>query len=183
MAWNLLANAVKFTPRDGRIEVLLQRVNSHLELVVRDSGIGIEAEFLPQVFDRFRQADATTTRTHGGLGLGLSIARQLVELHGGSIRASSDGLGTGATFVVSLPLTVMRVHAHRAHPTTASGEAAAGPAMDLDLQGVKILIVDDEPDARVLVEQLLSGCGAAVHAAGSAREALALSRPCAPIFC
>ncbi|MEP7302899.1 MAG: ATP-binding protein [Caldimonas sp.] len=173
VAWNLLTNAVKFTPRGGRIEVLLQRVNSHLELVVRDNGIGIDAPFLPQVFDRFRQADASTTRTHGGLGLGLSIARRLVELHGGSIQAASDGLGTGATFVVSLPLTALRKEPNRAHPT-ARGEGNAGPALVLDLKGVTILVVDDEADARELVEQLLSGCGAAVHTAGSAGEALAV---------
>ena len=106
--WNLLTNAVKFTPRGGRIEVLLRRAESHLELTVRDDGIGIEAPFLAQVFDRFRQADASTPRSRGGLGLGLSIARQLVELHGGSIAAASDGLGAGASFVVRLPLQPTR---------------------------------------------------------------------------
>ena len=175
VVWNLLANAVKFTPRGGTIEVLLQRVNSHIELAVRDSGIGIEAQFLPQVFDRFRQADSSTTRSHGGLGLGLSIARQLVELHGGSIQAASQGLGTGATFVVCLPLAVLRPQLDRAHPATATTrDSATGPQLDLDLHGVRILIIDDEPDARELVEQMLSACGAAVHTAGSAREALAL---------
>lgn len=173
VAWNLLANAVKFTPRGGRIDVLLQRVESHIELVVRDTGIGIDAAFLPQVFDRFRQADASTTRSHGGLGLGLSIARQLVELHGGSIGAASDGLDKGASFVVRLPLAVVRSLDRRASPTAAeTGEN--GPAVPVDLQGVKILVVDDEPDARVLLEQLLHGCGAAVHVAHSASEALAL---------
>jgi signal transduction histidine kinase len=103
VVWNLLTNAVKFTPRGGRIEVLLRRAEGHLELIVRDDGIGIDAPFLPQVFDRFRQADASTTRSHGGLGLGLSIARQLVELHGGSIEAASEGLGLGSEFVVHLP--------------------------------------------------------------------------------
>ena len=106
--WNLLTNAVKFTPRGGRIEVLLRRAESHLELTVRDDGIGIEAPFLAQVFDRFRQADASTPRSRGGLGQGLSIARQLVELHGGSIAAASDGLGAGASFVVRLPLQPTR---------------------------------------------------------------------------
>ena len=175
VVWNLLANAVKFTPRDGKIEVLLQRVNSYIELVVRDSGIGIEAQFLPQVFDCFRQADSSTTRSHGGLGLGLSIARQLVELHGGSIRASSEGLGSGATFVVCLPLAVMRPQPDRAHPMTATTEeSATAPSVELDLHGVRILVVDDEADARELVQQMLSACGAAVHTAGSASEALAL---------
>jgi PAS domain S-box-containing protein len=170
VVWNLLSNAVKFTPRGGKIEVLLERVKSHLEIAIRDDGIGIEAHFLPQVFDRFRQADASTTRSHGGLGLGLSIARQLVELHGGSMRASSDGLGQGATFVVSLPLAAMRRRQHLAgtHP------GASGPSSELNLAGLKILIVDDELDARQLVEQLLRDCAAEVHTAASAAEALAL---------
>ena len=126
--WNLLSNAVKFTPRGGRVQVLLERVNSHLEVSVIDSGEGISPEFLPQVFDRFRQADASTTRRHGGLGLGLSIVKQLVELHGGSIRAKSPGLGKGSTFVVCLPLTVLHPEASsdqepRRHPTASDGGA------------------------------------------------------------
>ncbi len=173
VAWNLLANAVKFTPRGGRIDVLLQSVESHVELVVRDTGIGIDAAFLPQVFDRFRQADASTTRSHGGLGLGLSIARQLVELHGGSIGAASEGLHKGATFVVRLPLAVVGQHDRRASPPTPEA-SEGGSEMAVDLRGVKILVVVDEQDARVLLEQWLHGCGAAVHVAGSASEALAL---------
>ncbi|MGZ5131421.1 MAG: ATP-binding protein [Caldimonas sp.] len=173
VVWNLLTNAVKFTPKGGRIEVLLERVDSHLELVVRDNGIGIDPQFLPQVFDRFRQADASTTRAHGGLGLGLSIARQLVELHGGSIQAASDGPGSGATFVVCLPLTALRHRPDREHPSSET-EGAAAPSVELDLNGVNILVVDDESDTRELVEQLLRNCGAAVHSAGSASEALAL---------
>ena len=171
--WNLLTNAVKFTPRGGRIEVLLRRAENHLELTVRDDGIGIDARFLPQVFDRFRQADASTTRSHGGLGLGLSIARQLVELHGGSIAAASDGLGAGASFVVRLPLQPAHAPASL-EPQGAAGEAAVDQRIDLDLQGVRILIVDDEADARDLLAELLSGFGAAVHSAGSAGEALSL---------
>jgi PAS domain S-box-containing protein len=171
VVWNLLTNAVKFTPRGGRIEVLLERVASHLEVAVRDNGIGIEAHFLPQVFDRFRQADASTTRAHGGLGLGLSIARQLVELHGGSMRATSDGLGRGAAFIVTLPLSATRREAERerAGAATASG-LSNGPS----LAGLKILVVDDEADARQLVEQLLRDCHAEVHSAKSAAEALVL---------
>jgi len=172
--WNLLTNAVKFTPRGGRIEVLLQRVNSHLEATVRDTGIGIEPQFLPQVFDRFRQADASTTRGHGGLGLGLSIARQLVELHGGGLRAHSEGPGQGATFVVSLPLAVVRPRAEpRQHPS-APADVASVRHVDIDLAGVRILVVDDESDARELIEQLLSECHADVRTAGSAAEAMAL---------
>jgi PAS domain S-box-containing protein len=166
--WNLLSNAVKFTPRGGRIEVALERVESHIEIAVRDNGIGIEAHFLPQVFDRFRQADASTTRSHGGLGLGLSIARQLVELHGGTMRATSAGLGQGATFVVELPLDALRRAPKRARA------AAAGAAAKLSLAGLKILVVDDEADARQLVEQLLRDCHAEVHSAASAAEALPL---------
>jgi len=172
VVWNLLSNAVKFTPQGGRIEVLLQRAESHLELTVRDSGIGIDAQFLPQVFDRFRQADASTTRNHGGLGLGLSIVKQLVELHGGSVQAESDGPGRGASFVVCLPLTALQQRTEHEHPST-PGELLAEPVMELNLEGVKILIVDDEPDARQLIEQLLRECHAEVHAAGSAAEALA----------
>jgi len=173
VVWNLLTNAVKFTPRGGRIEVLLRRDATHVELTVRDDGIGIDAPFLPQVFDRFRQADASTTRSHGGLGLGLSIARQLVELHGGSIEAASDGLALGASFRVCLPLQSTLVPA-APEPEAAPGDAAAEPSIDLDLKGVTVLIVDDEADARELLAELLGGFGAAVHAAASAGEALRL---------
>src|SRR6201999_440227 len=110
--WNLLSNAVKFTPADGRIQVILERVNSHVEIVIEDSGIGIDPEFLPHVFDRFRQADLGSTRRYGGLGLGLSIVRNLVELHGGSVRVKSPGLNEGSTFVVALPITPLQAEAH-----------------------------------------------------------------------
>ena len=116
--WNLLTNAIKFTPRAGKVDVLLERVNSHLEITVHDSGIGIKPDFLPLVFDRFRQVDSSTTREHGGLGLGLSIVKQLVELHGGTVRAKSAGEGEGATFIVSLPLAPIRPGEQREHPTT-----------------------------------------------------------------
>ncbi len=169
--WNLLTNAVKFTPKGGTVEVALQRVNSHLELSVSDSGVGIDADFLPHVFDRFRQADSSTTRSHGGLGLGLSIVKQLVELHGGSVRAKSDGEGRGATFVVCLPLAALLHEPDQAHP--AARRAFASPAADVDLRGVKVLVVDDEPDARELIRQLLQECHAEVHTASSAREGLA----------
>src|SRR5207245_1440872 len=115
--WNLLSNAIKFTPKGGRIQVSLERVNSHLEVCVADNGQGIKPEFLPHVFERFRQADSATTRRHGGLGLGLSIVKHLIELHGGSIRAKSAGEGRGATFCIELP--VMIVHPpqdQRTHP-------------------------------------------------------------------
>jgi signal transduction histidine kinase/ActR/RegA family two-component response regulator len=179
--WNLLSNAIKFTPRGGRIQVVLERVNSHIEISVIDTGEGISAEFLPHVFDRFRQADPSTTRRHGGLGLGLAIVKQLVELHGGSIVAKSGGLAQGATFTVSLPVTVLQLEAlepHRRHPRTIGAPPCAdGHAM---LKGVKVLVVDDEPDARALVKRLLEECQATVITAASAAEAIEAYRNEAP---
>jgi signal transduction histidine kinase/CheY-like chemotaxis protein len=175
VVWNLLSNAIKFTPRSGRVQVVLQRVNSHVEISVADTGIGIRSEFIPHVFDRFRQADASTTRTFGGLGLGLSIVKRLVELHGGTVRAKSDGEGHGTTFTVLLPLSAVRTNADaqdRTHPTTAS--ALAFDFHRPDLSGIKVLVVDDEPDARDLIQRVLAECDAQVLTAGSAAEALAL---------
>ncbi len=174
--WNLLSNAVKFTPKGGRVQVLLERVNSHLEVSIVDSGEGIAPDFLPFVFDRFRQADPSTTRFHGGLGLGLAIVKQLVELHGGNVKARSAGRGSGATFIVSLPLGVVRSpveEPERRHPSAPQAvpfEAVAA----LDLEGVKVLIVDDEADARAVVARCLQNSGAAVRLAGSAAEAIEL---------
>jgi signal transduction histidine kinase/CheY-like chemotaxis protein len=174
IASNLLSNALKFTPRGGRIQVVLQRVNSHIELSVADTGIGIRPEFLPHVFDRFRQADGSTTRGHGGLGIGLSIAKHLVELHGGTLRAASLGEGRGATFTVDLPLTVVHENARpekRAHPASAPEDVR--PAAELpDLSGLAVLAVEDHPDARDLIRRVLEDCGARVVTAGSAAEAL-----------
>ena len=175
--WNLLSNAIKFTPKGGRVQVGLQRVNSHLEVCVVDSGQGIAPAFLPHVFERFRQADATSTRQHGGLGLGLSIVRSLVEMHGGSVRADSAGEGTGATFCIELP--VMVVHPGeprdgRAHPRAPAPNAA--PIEHPSLAGVSVLAVDDDPDARNLLRRVLEECGARVVMAGSAKEGLALVR-------
>jgi len=175
--WNLLSNAVKFTPKGGRVQVLLERINSHLEISVIDTGEGIKPEFLPFVFDRFRQADASTTRRHGGLGLGLSIVRQLVELHGGSVRAKSDGPGHGSTFVIALPLTVLHGYpepeTERRHPSLAP-KLTGRMDVDFDIEGVRVLVIDDEPDARALVKRLLEGCNAVVTAAESANEAVNL---------
>ena len=173
--WNLLSNAIKFTPKGGRVQVLLERVNSHLEVSVIDSGEGIAPEFLPHVFDRFRQADASTSRRHGGLGLGLAIVKQLVELHGGTIRARSPGAGQGSTFVVTLPLTVIHPEQEpeprRRHPKAAPPVLPrSGECVTLD--GLKVLVVDDEPDARALVKKLLADCRATVVTASSAAEAL-----------
>ncbi len=175
--WNLLSNAVKFTPRGGRVQVLLERVNSHLEISVIDTGEGIKPEFLAFVFDRFRQADASTTRRHGGLGLGLSIVRNLVELHGGSVRAKSDGPGHGSTFIITLPFTVLHgslePEAERRHPRRAP-ELTATTEVEVDIAGVRILIVDDESDARELVKRLLEGRHASVRTAASAFHATEL---------
>ncbi|HEX8342651.1 MAG TPA: ATP-binding protein [Tepidisphaeraceae bacterium] len=177
--WNLLSNAIKFTPRGGRVQVLLERVDSHLEISVSDTGEGIKPEFLPFVFDRFRQADASTTRRHGGLGLGLSIVKQLVELHGGAIRIHSDGTGRGSTFVVTLPLGATRREPER---DSEPRYGRTGPHLDggrergIELDGVRVLVVDDEPDARGLVKRLLEDCRAVVTTAASAQEALMLLR-------
>jgi PAS domain S-box-containing protein len=172
VVWNLLSNAVKFTPKRGRVDVVVQRINSHLEVVVRDTGMGIGQEFLPHVFERFRQADASTTRKYGGLGLGLSIVKQLIELHGGNVRVTSEGEGRGATFVVTIPLAPVRMAGKREHPTT-----SPSPAFDCEqfnLSGVKVLIVDDEPDARQLIKRMLVQCQAEVIVAANAAEGLAL---------
>jgi len=170
--WNLLSNGVKFTKRNGRVQVRLERVDSHIELVVSDTGIGIPPEFLPHVFERFRQADAGTTREKGGLGLGLSIARQLTEMHGGTIEASSAGVGHGATFRVKIPLMIahtLRGDMPGVNPRTRSSEESAATP---DLSGVHVLTVDDEPDALTLASEILEAAGARVTTASSAEEAL-----------
>ena len=173
VVWNLLSNAIKFTPRDGRVQIRSERVNSHLEIVVSDTGQGISSDFLPHVFDRFRQADQKTSRHHGGMGLGLAIVRHLVELHGGTVRADSEGEGQGATFTVVLPISpVYQVDSSgsRVHP---AARDLLPPADSTDrLDGLRILVVDDEADTRELLKQGLEYCGATVKVAGSAAEAL-----------
>lgn len=183
VVWNLLSNAVKFTSKGGRVQVFLERVNSHVEIIVSDTGEGMPPEFLPHVFERFRQADASITRQHGGLGLGLSIVKQIIELHGGSVRAKSPGEGKGSTFVVVLPLLVLHgldgdEAELRSHPTAATGEPS--PPATTQLAGVTVLVVDDEPDARKLVKRLLEGSGATVAAAASVKEAMELLPECQP---
>jgi CheY-like chemotaxis protein len=157
--------------------VLLERVDSHLEVSIIDTGEGIKPEFLPFVFDRFRQGDASSTRRHGGLGLGLSIVKQLVELHGGSVRAKSLGPDQGATFTLSLPLIVIN---QEPEPNVQHAAASSSPASVLEtcvqIAGVKVLVVDDEPDARALVKRLLEECDGEVITAGAASEALHLVR-------
>ena len=173
--WNLFSNAIKFTPRHGRVQIVLERVESHLEISVTDSGEGISPEFLPHVFDRFRQQDASTTRRHGGLGLGLAIVKQLVELHGGAVTAHSGGPGQGATFRVSLPLVIFQPESEepRRHPQ-AQFAPFSSPDASIQLDGVTVLVVDDEPDARGLVKRLLQDRKARVLTAGRAAEALTI---------
>jgi PAS domain S-box-containing protein len=176
VVWNLLSNAVKFTPKGGCVQIRLERINSHVEIIVTDTGSGIPPEILPHIFDRFRQADSATTRKHGGLGLGLAIVRHLVEMHGGTVEAESVGENNGATFTVKLPLIALRSvelspdkMAGREHPTEAKNvpfECAP------ELEGLHVLVVDDEEDGRTLVAAILEKCGARVTAVGSVAAAL-----------
>jgi PAS domain S-box-containing protein len=173
VVWNLLSNAIKFTPRGGRVQIRSERVNSHLEIVVSDTGQGIPPDFLPHVFDRFRQADQKTSRQHGGMGLGLAIVRHLVEMHGGTVRASSEGEGRGSTFTVTLPITpVYQLDSSggRVHP--AARDLLPADDYGERLDGLRILVVDDEVDTRELLKQGLEYCGAKVDVVGSATEAL-----------
>jgi CheY-like chemotaxis protein/nitrogen-specific signal transduction histidine kinase len=169
--WNLLTNAIKFTPKGGTLRIRVARIASHVEFSVADDGQGIAPEFLPHVFERFRQADASTTRRYGGLGLGLSIVKSLVELHGGSVRAHSEGVGRGSRFVIELPVmgvgesSLGRGRAPSASATTVKSDHPS-------LQGVTVLAVDDEPDARTLIKRVLEDCGARVFVADSARHGL-----------
>lgn len=169
IAWNLLSNAIKFTPRGGRIEVCLTQVDDRAEIQVRDTGIGIRPDFLPFVFDRFRQSDGSTTREFGGLGLGLAIVQHLTELHGGTVQAESAGEGLGATFTVSLPLLKGQ------EPAPSQEVSPALPASGaLPLAGVRVLLVEDEADTRDLLVFILEGAGAIVKPAQSAIAALEL---------
>jgi len=172
VVWNLVSNAVKFTPKGGLVQVRLERVNSHVEIVVSDNGIGISPEFLPHIFERFRQEDSGTTREYGGIGLGLAIVRHLVELHGGTIHAVSGGHDTGATFRVRLPLMIV----HQEQPVERRARAAADAVpMDAelpDLTGLSVLAVDDDADARTLVRETLEMRGARVTTVESAEDAL-----------
>jgi signal transduction histidine kinase/ActR/RegA family two-component response regulator len=172
LVWNLLSNAIKFTPKGGKVQLLLQRVNAHVEIIVSDTGIGIAPEFLPYVFDRFRQADSTFAREHGGLGLGLAIAKHVAELHGGTIAAASGGVGAGATFTVRLPLRAVQSDKADAprHPPSEGAVHSLEAAPRLD--GVRVLAVDDEPDSLNLLRVLLEASGAHVTAAASAELAL-----------
>ena len=172
VVWNLLSNGVKFTRKGGLVQVTLQRINSHIEIVVKDTGVGIKPDFLPHVFDRFRQADGSTTRNYGGLGLGLAIVRHLVELHGGTAWAESPGEDQGSKFTVRLPLMTFSEHQPEEvlrQPAVSTMERDRQPA---SLDGLRVLVVDDELDARAFLTAMLERCGAQVVAVGSAREGL-----------
>ena len=175
VVWNLLSNAIKFTPREGRIEIVLQRVNSHIEISVADTGVGIRPEFIPYLFERFRQGDASTTRKYGGLGLGLSIVKSLIELHGGTVAVASAGENLGTTVTIHLPLAIAHRPAareERHHPRASS--VAATSFVAAELSGLTVVVVDDQADARALVKRVLEECGAEVFAAASVVEAVAL---------
>lgn len=183
VVWNLLTNAIKFTPKNGRVSVALRPANSHVELVVSDTGVGIKPESLPFLFDRFRQADGSAARQHAGLGLGLSIVKSLVELHGGTVHAESPGEGQGATFMVRLP----PANHSEVGSTRAMESGEAGPIssshVSCDPQafnGIKIMVVDDDPDACTLAQRVLEDCGAKVAIARSADEGLEMLASFAP---
>lgn len=171
VVWNLLTNAVKFTPEGGRVELRTERVNGKVEVTVSDDGQGVAPEFLAHMFERFRQADASTTRRHGGLGIGLALVKQLVELHGGTVRAASAGEGRGATFTVSLPVAAV---AAKSGDAGAAAASAGGLCAEKMLEGVKVLLIDDDADGRFLGRRILEECGARVVTAGSAVEGLEL---------
>jgi PAS domain S-box-containing protein len=178
IVWNLLSNATKFTPKGGTITISLRRVDDYADITVTDTGVGIRPDFLNDLFERFRQASALTTRRHGGLGLGLSIARHLAELHGGTIRASSAGEGQGATFTVELPIKTEETVSQTERLLDAhDADLRAGT---ISLNGMKILVVEDEPDTRDLIHRLLEARRATVIVAATAPEALeqlAVERP------
>jgi PAS domain S-box-containing protein len=182
VVWNLLSNAVKFTPRRGQVQIRLDCVDSHSQISVRDTGEGVDPDFLPYIFERFRQADGTKTRKYGGLGLGLAIARHFVELHGGTIEAFSDGVGKGATFTVKIPLATIRMAEPVAHDDSGKSPSRKErpTPVQANLHGLKILAVDDEPDTRDMLQVLLEQRGADVRTVASAAdafEALSLWKP------
>jgi CheY-like chemotaxis protein/nitrogen-specific signal transduction histidine kinase len=188
VVWNLLTNALKFTPKGGWVQIRLERVNSHVEIVVSDNGTGITPETLPYIFERFRQADQSFTRNYGGLGLGLAIVRHIVEMHGGTVEAQSPGVGQGSTFTVKLPLLAARsvdvgsqTGEEGLHPT--AGRASTnrlGIECPSELQGLHVLVVDDDEDARRLLRTVLEGCEAKVTTVTTAAEALATLRSLRP---
>ena len=179
--WNLLSNAIKFTPESGQVRIKADQVDSHVRVSVTESGIGIAPEFLPHIFDRFRQADGSTTRVHGGLGLGLSIVKHLVQLHAGQVTVESGGQNQGATFTVSLPLaSKMAVDEIEHESASEDGSDGLPPSFSNLLKGMRILVVDDEEDSRDLVSAILKRCGGKVKSCKSASEALKTFRAWKP---
>jgi signal transduction histidine kinase/ActR/RegA family two-component response regulator len=172
IVWNLLTNAIKFTPKGGDVQVRLERNDSHALITVNDSGQGIATELLPHVFERFRQADSSNTRSNGGLGLGLSIVRQLVELHRGTVTAESSGENAGTTFRVMLPVPSLSEVPNAAKKTEPKNEQNSPTTAQHSLSGLRVLVVDDEGDTRELVAAVLTTCGAEVVSVSSATEAL-----------
>jgi len=175
VVWNLLSNGVKFTPKGGRVQIRLERINSHVQIAVSDTGQGISSEFLPFVFERFRQADSSLSRKHGGLGLGLAIVRHLVELHGGTVEAMSEGEGQGSTFFVKLPVIIVygrqSIKGGTGLATTSSGRQPSPESMP-SLIGLRLLVIEDEADARELALTMLRECGAEVKAVATVNEAI-----------
>jgi len=170
--WNLIHNAIKFTPEGGKVQVVLKRLKSHAMVSIIDTGEGIAPDFLPYIFDRFQQGDASTTRRHGGLGLGLSIVKQLVELHGGNVSVKSGGIEQGATFTVRLPLSAVYTQPDKERPYLRGALGESRPLPEVSLADVHVLVVDDEPDARELVKRLLEMAGASVSMVASVSEAM-----------
>jgi CheY-like chemotaxis protein/anti-sigma regulatory factor (Ser/Thr protein kinase) len=179
--WNLLSNAVKFTPQHGHVRVEASRVGEQVRVSVSDSGIGITSEFLPHIFDRFRQADGSTTRVHGGLGLGLSIVKHLVQLHAGEVTVESGGKNQGSTFTVTLPLGAAESTDEIENDGAIKPERDGLPAgFSRILEGMRILVVDDEADSRELVSAILTRCGGQVRSCETAAEALKTFRDWKP---
>jgi CheY-like chemotaxis protein len=181
VAWNLLINAVKFTPAGGEVRVDLRRDDSHVIVVVSDNGPGIASDMLPHVFERFRQGDSSSTRPHGGLGLGLALVEHLVDLHGGTVAAHSEGEGRGATFTVRLPMAPADGTAERARRAWAPAPAVVHPPTDVArLDGVRVLVVDDDPESLALADAILTGSGAGVRTCQSAAAAFDLVKSWRP---
>jgi PAS domain S-box-containing protein len=180
VVWNLLSNAIKFTQKGGRIQIVLEKLNSHIEVSVSDTGCGLRPEFLPYIFDRFTQGEAVTTRTHGGLGMGLAIARAIMELHGGSVSAASEGEGKGSTFTLNLPLMAMT----REMPPDRVRHAVDWTEISMEcppqVAGLRVLVVDDDKDTCDMIRAALDQCGAVVETASSAESALELFRASQP---
>ncbi|HEV7223053.1 MAG TPA: response regulator [Pirellulales bacterium] len=180
VVWNLLVNAIKFTPSGGVVSVRLGRNDSKSQIQVSDTGEGVPAEFLPHIFDRFRQADSSSKRSHGGLGLGLAIVRHVVELHGGNVSAESEGANRGTTFFVNLPVAAVASEGHGARSPAAASRPHPSTYAAVDLDGLRVLVVDDEADGREAIAKVLEVRGADVTAVSTVREALSLIKKAAP---